>query len=173
MDKSPEIVKIIETLFKHGNTNYSRVASQLKTKSGRPMTRQVLYRMVNNGTISLALFLEILDITGYKLEVLGDCPGVPEAQWPILVLSGVKGERIKKKLNGVVYDSDKMFSVDTVTIDEHRTDEICYNPPTREFIVIHYGDEEAKGKRKFPYIEKYKMELTKGPELSLSKEDCK
>ena len=51
-----------------------------------------------------------------------------------------------------------MFSVGVKKVDEHRTDEVCLEPVTGEYIVIHYGDDEAKGKKKFPHIEKIQRE---------------
>lgn len=161
MNKSPKknnIAEIVEKLFKYGNTNYSQVASKLTAKNGNPMTRQVLYRMVKNGTISMSLFLEIVDIVGCEMKVIDSFPSICGSSWSVLDMEDVKGEKVKKKLKGVVYDSDKMFSVGgVVEVDEHRTDEMCFNPATKEFILIHYGDSEASGRNKYPYIEKYKV----------------
>lgn len=151
MDKTPEIVKIVETMFKYRGTNYSQVSSLLKTKNGKPMSRQVLYRMVNNGTISLAMLMEIADILNFDLKI-------KDRELTVSDLENVHGDRVKKKLKGVVYDTDKMFSVGVKRVDEHRTDEVCLEPVTGEYIVIHYGDDKAKGKKKFPHIEKIQRE---------------
>jgi len=147
---SPEnIVSIVETMFKYKGTNYAQVASKLRTKNGTQMSRQVLYRMVNNGTITLALFIQIVDLLGMRLDV-------KDEERSVLALGPVKGDRVKKKLKGIIYDSDKMFSV-AVIGDERIWKEVCLEPVSGNYVAINYCNEEVakteEGK-KYPFIEK-------------------
>lgn len=157
MEKSPEtskIIAIVERMFKYRGTNYSQVASKLKTKTGTQMTRQVLYRMVHNGTLSLALFLQIAEILDFDLRL---CDHERDA----LELRDVEGRRIRKKYKGVVYDTDKMFSCGRVSEDEHHWRIVCLEPVSDTFVVIHDCDDEAakaKGGKKYPYIRKINPE---------------
>lgn len=137
---SPEKVsRYIETMFKLKGTNYSQVASKLKSKSGKPMSRQTLFRMVKNETITFSTVLEIAN----KLGVRPDFDS-------LLNLDDVVGPRVRKRVNGVRYDTDKMFSVGVEEQDGEVKKETCWDPISDNYVVVHhFGDE----KRKYPYLE--------------------
>lgn len=139
MNSPEKVSRYIETMFKLKGTNYSQVASKLKSKSGKPMSRQTLFRMVKNETITFATVLEIANQLGVRPDFDS-----------LLNLVDVVGPRVRKRVNGIRYDTDKMFSVGVEEQDGEIKNETCWDPISDKYVVVHhFGDE----KRKYPYLE--------------------
>lgn len=142
---SPErVVKFVETMLKLNGTNYSQVASKLKGKNGKPMSRQTLFRMVKNGTISFQNVLDIADLLGDSIEI---SDGRHNGH---LKLEDVKGDRLKRKIKGVQYDTDKMFLIRAYKEDGKVKKELCWEPVTDTYVMVHYFGDDGK---KYPYME--------------------
>ena len=139
MGSPDRVVKYVETMFKLRGTNYSQVASKLKGRNGKPMSRQALFRMVKNGTISLQTVMDIADVLNMTFEEI--FPGI---------MNDVQGDRVRSKINGKVYDTDKMFSYCEYMEDGKLKEEDCWNPLTGEIVTVHYFGDES---RKYPYME--------------------
>lgn len=123
-----DVVGLIESLFKYRGTNYSRVAETLG------MSRQALFRMIKGNTLKMSMFLKIMDVLGLDWKMFdGD-----EA----ISLKPVRAPRVRKKIKGVQYDTDKMFSLCEELDYDGGVRELCYDPASKRKLIVTYRDGE-------------------------------
>ena len=134
-----DIKTIMDTLFKFRGTSCSKVAEKLG------MSRQVLFRMINGGTLKLDVFMRILDVLDFKMDFQSESDDVSR----IMRLNSFSGPRIKRKIKGVVYDTDKIFSVAVGDYENHVRTELCYDSVRDVYLLAMYSDDGSfvKGKR--------------------------
>jgi hypothetical protein len=127
----------MNALFKYRGTNCSQVAAKMG------MNRQVLFRMIKNNTLKLSTLFEILDLLDLKMDFRDGGKSIS--------LRPVSCERFKKKIKGVVYDTDKMFAEQRTETDEIVA-ELCYEPIQKKYVIVRYRKDGEKDK-KYPSME--------------------
>ena len=139
-----DVVKTIESLLKYRGTNYAQVASKLG------MSRQAFFRMVKGGTIKFSTFLKMLDVLGLGIRIAdgGD----------IACLTEFKGPKLKKKIKGVLYDTEKLMSVGVLDCTEGVTTELCVEPVSKTYLVLRYSED---GYSKFEIADETKLSILK------------
>lgn len=97
MDKHNDIKELMNWFIRYRGTNCSQLAKKLG------MTRQALFRMVDSETIKMTTFLKIIDELSIDVRFLDkDGKKIP---------SPYNGPAFKKRIKGVLYDSNKLFTL--------------------------------------------------------------
>jgi len=143
VESDVSISEMIEVLFKYRGVNYSSVAEKLG------MSRQALFRMVKNETLKMDVFLRIVDILNFSVSFTNKSDGER------IVLRKFQGPKFKKKINGVIYNTDKLFSLAESDYENHVKTELCLEPVSNTFLIAYYVDDDytPNGKKKYPYFE--------------------
>ena len=140
-----DVVKLIESLFKYRGTNYAQIASKLG------MSRQAFFRMVKGGTIKLSTFLRILDILGLEIRI---SDGGETA-----CLTDFEGPKLKKKIKGVLYDTEKLMSVGVLECKDGIKTELCVEPVSKTYLVLQYSED---GYSRFEIADEKQLSILKG-----------
>ena len=150
-----KVRELVEKMFKVYHLNYSKVAQQMG-EDGRQMSRQSLWKMVNNGSLKLSTFLEMLDVSGIEMNL--------SLEKTDKRLRSGNGSRIVQDIDGVTYDTWKCTALSSSfyadgenKYSNHLADELYADLSTSTFLLAHYCDSEYaetdEGK-KYPWMEK-------------------
>ena len=148
------VIEVVEKFFEEFNLNYPRAAAQIM-QNGGPMTRQSLWKMVSNGSLKMAVFLEMLDANGaaiqFKLEKSN-----PNLRFGV-------GERVVKEVDGKTFDtwkcsalSNTFYSNGVDKYNGHFADELYVELETDTSFIVHYCDLDYRNTEdgsRYPWIE--------------------
>lgn len=145
-----QVADIVDSVLKYKATNYSKVAEMFS------MSRQVFFRMVKNGTLKMSLFLEMLDAFNLRLDIKDDnglLDNVP--------MKAFSGERVKKRIKGVFYDTEKMVYVGKRMTEELGEECLFFNPVTCRFVIVRENLVDGK-KPKFILVDEEQIDSVIG-----------
>lgn len=157
MKNSPyrdRVVDLVNGLLLYCNTNYAQASAKM-SKVDKPLSRQALWKMVNNGSLKLATFLELLDAYGVELKF------EKEGQ-EVSYRKGI-GERVKRVIKKKTYDTGKCIALSSSFYADgenkytnHLADEMYVDPSDDTILLVHYCDSEFAGTaagKKYPWME--------------------
>ena len=149
-----QLIALVESAMKYNGISYPGLAVML-TDAGKKPARQSIFKKVKSGTLRANALLKALDMLGIEVKLEKDGKEIP--------VRSAKGDRIKKTVKGVYYDTKRCMPVaDSFFPDgKHKynssgqAEELYLEPKSGVYLLVHFCDESIKSQmgRRFPWAE--------------------